>query len=32
LYNSAVALQTGGTAETLLASSGSFGALVNLLA
>ena len=32
LYNSATALQTGGTAETLLASSGSFGGLVNLLA
>ena len=32
LFNSAVALQTGGTAETLLASSGLTGSLVNLLA
>ncbi len=32
LFNSATALQTGGTAETLLASTGSLGSLVNLLA
>jgi hypothetical protein len=32
LFNSSYALQTGGTAETLLASSGLSGSLVNLLA
>jgi hypothetical protein len=32
LLNSAYALQTGGTAEILLASSGSGGTLLNLLA
>jgi hypothetical protein len=32
LFNSALALQTGGTAETLLASSGSSGSLLDLLA